>query len=160
MAQSITTPHDSLTSKIFKYWLPVALMFAVMYGFSTDNFSNDNTRGLIQVVVDWLFRGASESTVMWANYVIRKAAHFTEYAVLTGLLFRALRANSLAGWKLKWAAWSFAISVGWALVDEMVHQTHTMTRSGSINDALLDSTGALFMLTVLMFLNRQSDCNR
>jgi VanZ family protein len=83
-------------------------------------------------------------------------AHFVEYAVLAGLLFRAFRAGSIMRWRMRWAVYSFAIVVSWALLDEL-HQRFTYTRGGSIYDSLLDSSGALFMLVVIwLFSNRRN----
>ena len=153
MAENITTAESSLTAKIVKYWLPVLLMIGVMYYASTDVFSGENTRNIIERIVLWLRPHTSERALMKINYMARKMAHFTEYAILAALLFRAFRADSIARWRLRWAAYSFAVAASWALLDEF-HQRFTRTRGGSIYDSLLDSSGALFMLVVIgLFIN-------
>jgi len=154
MAENITTAGSSLATKIVRYWLPVLLMIGAMYYASTDIFSGENTRNVIERIVLWLKPHTSERALLKINYIARKMAHFTEYAILAALLFRAFRADSIARWRLRWAAYSFAVAVSWALLDEF-HQRFTRTRGGSIYDSLLDSSGALFMLAVIALLNNR-----
>jgi VanZ family protein len=152
MAENITTAGSSLATKDVRYWLPVLFMIGAMYYASTDVFSGDNTRNVIEKIVLWLRPRTSAHALMKINYVARKMAHFSEYAVLAALLFRAFRADSLLRWRWRWAAYSFAMSLGWALLDEF-HQRFTRTRGGSIYDSLLDSSGALFMLLMIALFN-------
>lgn len=147
MAENLTA-QSSLTTRVLKYWLPVLFMIGAMYYASTDVFSGDNTRNIIERIVLWLKPHTPERTLLKINYIVRKLAHFTEYAVLAALLFRAFRADSVLRWRWQWAAYSFAMAFGWALLDEF-HQTFTRTRGGSIYDSLLDTSGALVMLAVI-----------
>ena len=151
MAENLTA-QSSLTMRVLKYWLPVLFMVGAMYYASTDVFSGDNTRNVIERIVLWLKPHAREHTLLKINYAVRKLAHFTEYAVLAALLFRAFRADSVLRWRWRWAAYSFGIAFGWALLDEF-HQTFTHTRGGSIYDSLLDTSGALVMLLVIWLVN-------
>lgn len=139
--------------RLLKYWLPVLIMVGAMFNFSTDHFSGDNTRGLIDRVVRWFFSGASEHTIETMNFLVRKVSHFVEYAFFAALLFRAFRADSPLRWRFSWAVYSFAGIVCWALMDEY-HQTFTRNRSGSISDVMLDIAGGLFMLVVIAYFNR------
>lgn len=154
MSENITTAESSLSTKIFRYWLPVLFMIGVMYYASTDVFSGDNTRSIIEKIVLWLRPHTGAHGLMKLNYIVRKMAHFAEYAVLAALLFRAFRADSILRWRLRWAVYSFAMAVSWALLDEL-HQKFTYTRGGSIYDSLLDSSGALFMLIMIAFFTHR-----
>jgi VanZ family protein len=142
--------------RIVKYWLPVAAMFGVMYYFSTDVFSGDNTRGVIEKISLWFFPHASHHTMATLNYAVRKSAHFIEYAILGALLFRAFRADSPLRWRFRWAVYALVSTASWALLDEL-HQTFTRTRGGSIWDSLLDSSGGLFALSfIALYSARQT----
>ena len=152
MAENLTTAESSLTVRVLKYWLPVLFMIGAMYYASTDVFSGDNTRNVIEKIVLWFKPHTREHTLAEINYVVRKLAHFTEYAVLAALLFRAFRADSAWRWRWRWAAYSFGMAFGWALLDEL-HQTFTHTRGGSFYDSLLDTSGALVMLLVIWLVN-------
>jgi VanZ family protein len=154
MAENINAARAPIASRILWYWLPVAMMFGVMYYFSTDVFSADNTRSVIEKIFLWFSPHASKHTMATFNYVVRKSAHFTEYAILGALLFRAFRAGDSVRWRFRWAVYSFVFSVSWALLDEL-HQTFTRTRGGSIRDSLLDSSGALFMLIAISIVARK-----
>ncbi|MCI0490748.1 MAG: VanZ family protein [Blastocatellia bacterium] len=147
-----------LAAKAIRYWLPVAVWMGVIYYFSTDTFSGDNTRGLIEEIFDRLFPGASSQTIATINYLTRKSAHFVAYAFLAVLLFRAFRSGSAVRWRIGWALYSLAVVVCWALLDEY-HQSRTLTRGGSIYDSLLDISGGLFALIVIALLNRRSSRN-
>ena len=153
MAQSMAAAETPLTTKIFKYWLPVLFMLGVMYYFSTDVFSGENTRGALDWILHWLWP-AGTAHLTQLNFIVRKTMHFTEYAVLAALGYRAFRADSPDGWRLSWACYTFALIATWALLDEF-HQTHTHRRGGSIYDSMLDSAGGLTMLLVIAFASRR-----
>src|SRR5215216_134368 len=154
MAENITTAGSSFAMKILRYWLPVLIMIGAMYYASTDVFSGENTRGVIEKLVLWLRPHTSERGLIKINYFVRKAAHFIEYAMLAALLFRAFRADSFLRWRFRWALYSFLIVICWALLDEY-HQSFTHTRGGSIRDSMLDCSGALFMLLMIALINKR-----
>lgn len=137
-----------------KYWLPVLVMLGVMYYFSTDIFSGENTRGALDWILRrlWTVEGKQLTRI---NFAVRKGMHFVEYAVLAGLTYRAFRADSRRVWRLRWALYSFGLIAGWALLDEL-HQAHTHSRGASIYDSMLDSAGGLTMLLLIaLFANRR-----
>ena len=106
------------TRRAAALWLPpLALMIAI---FALSSMPNDDPdRGL-------------------AHLLLRKAAHFTEYALLAGLWWRALRTRLEARAALVAA---FSIAVAYAVTDE-IHQTFVDTRVGSPVDVLIDLAGA------------------
>lgn len=148
------TPTQKTKSAI-RYWLPPVLWMAAMFGFSTDAFSADNTGSRLAWLLHLLFPAITDSQYATVHFLIRKAAHFTEYGFLALLWFRALRADALSKWQWRWAAQSFAIIAIWALLDEW-HQTFTANRTGSIYDSLLDMSGGFTVLMLLWLLRRAS----
>src|SRR6266498_1368071 len=154
MDDSINAVRVPFATRILWYWFPVAMMVGAMYYFSTDVFSAENTRGVLEKLFLWFVPHASKHSILTFNYFVRKSAHFTEYAILGGLLYRAFRAGNVVRWRVRWAVYSFAFSVSWALLDE-THQKLTKTRGGSLWDSLLDSSGALFMLVAIAIVNRR-----
>jgi VanZ family protein len=80
----------------------------------------------------------------WWDVLLRKLAHFTEYAVLTALWWRALRGFG-ARFPL---ALAIAISLGYAATDEL-HQTFVDGRRGTPVDVLIDSAGIATAATVI-----------
>jgi VanZ family protein len=129
------------------YWAPPFLWMAAILIFSTDLFSAGNTGGLVAKIIMWLVPAISDEGLQTAHFLIRKAGHFTVYAVLAFLLLRAFRADSPLRWRRQWALYSFFIVGIYALLDEY-HQTFTTSRSGSIYDSMIDLTGGACMLCV------------
>jgi VanZ family protein len=83
----------------------------------------------------------------WWDVLLRKLAHFTEYAVLTGLWWRALRG---LGVRFPLAA-AMAISLGYAATDEL-HQTFVDGRKGTPVDVLIDFAGIATAAAVIAAL--------
>jgi len=71
------------------------------------------------------------------DYVLRKCAHMTEYAILAALVLRATRSYASA----------FALAVAYAATDE-VHQIFVRGRHGSPVDVCIDAAGALVGLAL------------
>ena len=154
--ESVTTDRRSATARIIRYWLPVLLMIGLMFWFSSDSFSGDRTESLLDSLVAWLAAGLSRDEIRLVNFLVRKSAHFVEYALLASLLYRGFRQDDPQRWRLKWALYSLAILAGWALLDEY-RQSLTWTRSPSAYDALLDISGGLFALGIIALIGRTRD---
>jgi VanZ family protein len=108
-------------------WLLVGLVMLVMYSFSAQPNSGEFTAQ---------FFGHY-------NHLVRKIAHFSEYAVLflvSTFAFRRLWSNLSAGWI---ALVCLALCVAFAAGDEF-HQSFVPGRTPLVSDVLLDSFGALF----------------
>lgn len=75
----------------------------------------------------------------------QKGGHVTEYAILAGLCWRALRET---GQTARPAIWAFVLAVLYAISDEW-HQTFVPGRNGQALDVLIDAAGALAGLVVL-----------
>jgi VanZ family protein len=105
-------------------WLaPIALM-AVIFAMSAMT-SDETDHGVVYLL-------------------LRKSAHFAEYALLTVLWWRALRTRTAESTALVAA---FVIAVGYAITDE-IHQTSVEGRIGSPLDVLIDSAGAATAATL------------
>jgi VanZ family protein len=116
-------------------WLPVVVWGAVIFTFSTAAFSAENTARIIDPVLVWLFPGISGVSMGVAHALIRKCAHFTEYAILFILLIRGpMRGRPVT---------AMALCIAYALLDEG-HQVFVAGRTPSLYDVALDSTGAMF----------------
>lgn len=70
------------------------------------------------------------------DFIFRKIAHITEYAILTWLLFRALIPHKRA------LLAAIIFSLLYAISDEY-HQTFVFGRQGCLRDVLIDSLGIL-----------------
>lgn len=106
-------------------WLPPLVLMVVIFLLSSMP-NDDADRGL-------------------AYLLLRKAAHFTEYALLAALWWRALRTRLDARAALGVA---FGIAVAYAVTDEL-HQTFVETRVGSPIDVLIDTAGAAAAMALI-----------
>lgn len=76
-------------------------------------------------------------------FILRKVAHFSEYAILTALVWRAVRARGDRTLILAWA-----LAVAYAATDEF-HQTFVSGRVGTPRDVLIDAAGAAVAVLVI-----------
>jgi len=74
------------------------------------------------------------------DFVLRKLAHITEYAILTFFLIRALKEYRLSRHRVLFLA--FTLALLYAISDEY-HQTLVFGRQGAPRDVLIDSFGIL-----------------
>ena len=133
----------------FLRWLPTLLWMAVIMVLSTDAFSADQTGAVLVPSLRWLAPWATPAQIEMAHAVIRKLAHFGEYAILATLWFETFQ--GAPGWSVRRAQWvAFGISVAWAFLDE-AHQATTLTRTASARDVVLDAAGAVSALALLAF---------
>ena len=130
--------------RIWRYG-PLALWMAFIFYASTNSFSASNTSGIVRTLLLWLFPDTSEAGVTTAHVFVRKAAHFTEYAVLALLAARAFITSTRPWLSRRWFAFALLLVVLYALGDEF-HQSFVPTRTGSIYDSLIDITGGFVAL--------------
>ena len=121
-------------------WLPVLGWCAVIFTLSTSAFSAANTALYIDPALRWLIPGLTPQAADVLHALIRKSAHFTEFAILFRLLIRGpMEGRPYA---------ALTICVVYALLDEG-HQAFVPGRGPSLYDVALDSTGALFSRFVM-----------
>jgi len=76
------------------------------------------------------------------DFVLRKIAHITEYAILAWLLIRALKGYQLTNRQILISA--ISLSILYAISDEY-HQTFILGREGALRDVLIDSSGVFLI---------------
>jgi VanZ family protein len=117
--------------KLLARWLPVILWMAVIFTMSSWSTPPSLPESLLDLLM-------------------KKAVHITEYAILAGLLWRALG----GGTERRVMLAALAVAVFYAVSDEF-HQSFTPGRSPSPVDVLIDGTGAAAGLMVLAALQRR-----
>ncbi|MBB6283582.1 VanZ family protein [Geobacillus subterraneus] len=125
-------------------WLPVVLWCLAIYTFSESSwFTGANTAHVLQVILSyWPFGGGEEEGPSFLNFLIRKAAHLTEFGILAVLVWRALFPRKVA----YIGAWLFATA--YAATDEW-HQSFEPGRTATPKDVAIDSCGALIALVIV-----------
>lgn len=91
-----------------------------------------------------------------AHLVMRKVAHFTEYAVLGWLAARAFATSARDMLRRHWFLAGLLLVIVQAAADEY-HQSFVATRTGSPYDSLIDITGGLFALILFAYLRARAN---
>jgi VanZ family protein len=128
-------------------WGPVLVWLVVIFSLSSDQFSDVNTAAWLSAPLVSVF-GVAPASIETANLIVRKTAHFVEYALLGMLTLRALRAS----WRRRdlWLiVGAVAVCAACASVDELRQHFYTATRTGKAVDVVLDSLGAMAGATVI-----------
>ena len=149
------------------WWVPVLLWLWVIYLFSaqTGAQSGDLSRGLTRQILAWLWPNweqlAAEvqgEKLAAFGLFIRKCAHFTEFAVLGGLLLNALtRWQECTGWRQ--AAWAALGGLLVAMGDEL-HQAFVPNRGPAVTDVLIDFSGVVCGVLLLWWIYKRTNRSR
>ena len=111
----------------------------LIFAFSTNEFAGEETAGFIIPILSALFPSAGPRELQSLHYAVRKAAHFTEYLILSVLLYRALRGTER--WNFRAATLALVVSALYAASDEL-HQLFVPGRTAAAADCLIDVSGA------------------
>jgi VanZ family protein len=110
-------------------YLPLAAWSLFIWGLSADSQSGQLSKKLLQFLFgSWILE---PERLAPAQYLIRKAAHFTEFAIL----------SLLASWAMRSRGRGYAYAILFALLDEY-HQTFVPGRAGCWSDVGIDASGA------------------
>lgn len=129
-------------------WMVVIFLFSAQTGDNSGNTSGE----IVKRVIGLLYRNFAELSVEKqtrilevAHLLIRKGAHFTEYAVLAMLVANALRMRQ------KW--WiPIAFCALYAISDE-IHQYFVPDRACRLLDVCIDTAGGVFGTAAFALLN-------
>jgi VanZ family protein len=133
-------------------WWPALIWSCVIFTASTDTFSSEHTATVLSTVLHWLIPHLSEEVFEIIHYTLRKGAHFAEYFIFYVFLFRGFRGER-RGWRLSWAASALFVAAAYSALDE-IHQSFVASRTASVWDSLLDSTGGFAALVVVFLFFR------
>jgi VanZ family protein len=123
-------------------WLPVCAWAGLIFFFSTDHFSFDNTAQIFGLVFSWLLPAIPSEDIVPVHGAMRKLGHWSEYFVLAVLMLRALRNETGKKWELRHAALTLGFIFVYALSDEL-HQTFVPSRTASFDDVMIDVLGGI-----------------
>jgi len=119
--------------------------------FSTGYFTGENTGAIIVPILAAIFPDATHTQLLAMHHFIRKLGHFTEYLILSVLLYRALRGGRR--WSLQAAATAVVVAGLYAVLDEF-HQLFVLGRTAAASDCLIDVSGAAAGQGLLAVLGR------
>jgi VanZ family protein len=139
--------------KFLKNWSPVILLMLVIFTFS--NFAatdSDKQSGLFVNLIKTLFPNLENASFL-VN-LVRKTAHFLEYAVFGFLTARAFKnsGNSKKPENSPFYAVDFCLA--YSITDEL-HQYFVPGRSMQLSDIFLDTLGATFGIFIYHFTHKK-----
>lgn len=136
--------QNSSRRKWLTAYAPLIVWTIVVLGLGTGMGSMNETSRFIRPLLEFLFPAASPETLTIYHGYIRKLAHFTEYAILAHLAFRAL-----GNYRHRFSV-VFGYVAAVAATDEF-NQSFNMSRTSSIWDFLLDLSGGVFVIAIHVF---------
>ena len=136
-----------LVSKFLRYWLPLVIWLIMIFIASTDLMSAEHTSRIIGPILRWLHPGISPARIEQVQFVVRKMAHVSEYAVLSLFIFRAL-VNTTRRARFAGAASITLLTSGAFAASDEFHQSFVPSRTSSMRDVMIDITGAIIGMTI------------
>ncbi len=141
-------------------WIPALLMMLLIFSFSGENGDESSSLSdrvsikLIEIKNDVFNQGMTmqeiKSEAADISFIVRKAAHFTEYFILAWLYAAALYVSvGIKGYRLP-IIMEGMVAV-YATSDEL-HQLFVAGRAGQFRDVLIDSAGGLLAALVIMLI--------
>jgi VanZ family protein len=142
-------------------WIPVFIWLGVLALESSDLGSSADTGSVLRWIWTKLFGEPNPDAFDLVHHYLRKTGHFAGYAILSWLIFRALRGTwrnrqQIAVrsreyfWQLRWALLGIAGTLAAGSLDEF-HQSFDPNRTSRWQDVVIDTSGAL-LLQFLMYL--------
>ena len=149
---------------IARNWWPAAVWLGIIRLESTDLASSHNTSGLLFTILRFFDPHILRWKVWVLDSMLRKTGHFLGYAILSALVFIALR-NTYRDrlqpvlkrawgiylrdyWRWDWMLIGMLATVITASADE-IHQTFLYSRTGRWQDVVIDSSGAVVLQIAL-----------
>jgi VanZ family protein len=140
-------PYEQMR-RFLKNWLPVMIWVGVIFIGSTDLMSAEHTSRFIVPFLLWLKPDISAETLASIHFIIRKCTHLGEYAILALLLLRAVTLMTKSNRSIPTRYLSvLSVSLIVAATDEF-HQTFVASRGASVQDIMIDSSGAVLGLVI------------
>jgi VanZ family protein len=143
-ASRLEMETESTGERTWRY-APLIIWMALIFFASSNEFSAINTSRVVRPLLLWLFPDITEESLRLAHFLVRKAAHLAEYAILGWLAARAFTGSSREFLRQRWFLSGLILIVLHALLDEY-RQSFVPSRTGSLYDSGIDIAGGLIGL--------------
>ncbi|SHK80652.1 VanZ like family protein [Clostridium cavendishii DSM 21758] len=135
-------------NKIFSWILLIGWMTIIFIMSNEPAKISDEHSNLVLQIVKTLGIPIDSFFGEIAEFIVRKTAHFTEYMILFFLAYKLLRIYL----DIKdTCVFGIIIVIGYACTDE-IHQLFVPGRSGMIRDVLIDTSGGIFGLFIILLI--------
>ena len=144
----------TLTILVF-CWMAFIFSMSAKNSTQSSNISGGFTYNILSMFFSQfrsIDKATQDSIVEGLQFIVRKGAHFTAYAILGGLCFANLRAFNKFKLKSNFLI-ALVISALYAASDEL-HQYFVPGRSCEFRDVMIDSCGALTGIIVVIIFSK------
>jgi VanZ family protein len=131
------------SSRTIQSWAITLGWMILIFCFSTDLFSAENTAGLLAPLLSAIFPALRADQLELIHYGLRKLGHLSEYFILAVLLMRALLAARPAQRRVSRLVCALTLATLYGASDEW-HQSFVPSRTASVVDVMIDSCGAFW----------------
>ncbi len=143
-----------ILTMIIIFWMAFIFSMSAKDAVQSANISGGLTYNVLNLMFSE-FRGLDkhikDTIVEGLQFVVRKGAHFSAYAILGGLCFIDIGFIKKITFKKRfWSA--FLVAALYAVFDE-IHQYFVPGRSCEIRDMTIDSMGVLFGISIVIIFN-------
>lgn len=135
-------------------YAPLLIWIGVIFFLSSGLGASTRTSIIIRPLLEFLFPAASAETINYYHSIIRKFAHFGEYAVLGLLACRAFAASHQDSIRKFFYLLSVGLVVAVAASDEF-NQSFNPDRTASPIDVLIDVGGGVVATLVYYWTYRR-----
>ena len=142
-----------LRIRLWIRWVTTLCWALLIYHLSTEGFGSSFTAWVLSQILSLFQLHVSPGTLEFLNFLVRKLAHLTEYAVFAQLVYVSLLGVAQLEWKPRAAFWSAVVAGTYSLTDEF-HQLFVPNRTASLVDCAIDTTGAVLGLLLVYLLIR------
>jgi VanZ family protein len=125
----------------------------LIFYLSTGTFGTQFSASLLAQVLAFLHVSISTLAFQTLHTLVRKLAHFVEYAIFSVLLYLNFLPDLRSPWRTRAAIRAISIAAAYSLTDEF-HQLFEPGRTASWRDSGLDSLGAAFGIFVIYWEHR------
>lgn len=145
-----------MTIRTHKFFLPALLIFQMLFIFAMSSFGHTSSDAQSNLFVDFIAQnfphvrhGLENNLISLSTliFLVRKTAHFTEYAILGALFYLNFRQLPKLNSRPKKILLPIVFSFLYACTDEL-HQIFVPGRSAQFRDVLIDTLGASFGATI------------
>ena len=145
-----------MTIKIRRLISPTLLILQMCFIFIMSSFGHNSSDAQSNLFVDFIAQnfphvrhGLENNLISLSTlvFLVRKTAHFTEYAILGALFYLNLIQFPKLNSRIKKLLLPILFSFLYAITDE-IHQIFVPGRSAQFRDVLIDTLGASFGATI------------
>ena len=127
----------------------------LIFYLSTGTFGGSLSGWLLKSILSILHLHVSPHNFGILQFLLRKAAHTTEYAMFAMLLYSAQEGPGRIDWQPRRAAVCIVVAALYSFTDEF-HQRFVPGRGPSVVDCGVDTMGALFGMLLVYLAARSS----